>query len=364
MILLLRDYHSRDFISGYYDDNRTPPNQTRNLKAELFCTAGIHSESVDTRRGIENCFEKIGVYAMTSPGKILPDNPNFKESSKWDKDFHDEVIDFVEMVVSPEAVTNSWKKVFGNLKTAEELRPYLTTWANILQNTEGQVQSKTIFETTAKIFFNQKIDLLLRECRNELTTYLQENPTGVPENDFHSNFTKVHQNFEERFSTGASYGGPEILEMYKANFIEKMNAEKQEFISHNRQNIDQELKRLQILQEKAEVEREAAESRRQLISNAESYVEVARLDYKLAEQNQHHVITSRDTYRSLKLVKHANRVLGIKVSPSYSQEWQFDPEKYETALRIAEADVAEKRQRLANAESKLQEIKDATPNSS
>ncbi|CAL8122118.1 unnamed protein product [Orchesella dallaii] len=262
LILLMRDFHADGFAYGYYDDTNCPPRQTVNLKNMIFeLTSDMHREARDTRSSIDACFEKVCVYAMCGPGNRFPNK--YKDSREWDSDFKASVVDFVITVLNPDYIKSSTKQVFGQEITGERLKGYVTKWAQLIQEAEGMIHFQTVFESTAEMFYINKIEEGCSEYKNKMTTHLEGNQTGS--SDLHTFHEVLVVNIVAEFSSGKVLGGASMLAKYKKILLQRLNGLKEGFVRVNDANYAAEQKRLLAEKESVEAQFLALQQKHQTI---------------------------------------------------------------------------------------------------
>ncbi|CAL8104796.1 unnamed protein product [Orchesella dallaii] len=397
LIFLRRDFQAvRHYAYGYYDDNSCPPNQTKNLKLTMFQhqqSPDMCNEAIETRLGIEKSFQEIGVYAMSSPGKKMPDMPEYQSSLAWDPEFRSCIMDFVALVFGHQSILNSTKKLFGHELTGEKLKEYVSTWAQLIQETEGMVESKTIFEITADMFYAKKIEETSNEYRTLMNRYLAENPTGVANTAFNTFHELALSSIESKFCQDRALGGESLLNKYKARLRERINGVKDDFVSINAANVvaeqerrqreaeriaaqqrqalmerqrleaeverqrrEAELERQRVETEQenqrreAELFRQQQEARNLAISTAETRYQQTLQDLHISQGKLQQIQNNRNNYKAPVEMKKRNRVLGVVVEPTRWTEFRYDEGLYQQALQPAEAEVRSMQQRVNDAE--------------
>ncbi|CAL8122122.1 unnamed protein product [Orchesella dallaii] len=360
LILLMRDFQADGFTFGYYDDSNCPPNQVTNLKNKIFeLTSDMHPEAIETRSAIQACFEKVGVYAMSSPGKQLPNK--FKESRNWDPDFVYSIIDFVTTFFNPEAIKNSTRRVFGQEITGNQLKEYATKWAQLIQEAEGVIQSKTIFESTAELFYTNKIEQSLREYRTTMNNHLECNPAGLVASDLNEFHDILVNSIVAGFSSGKVLGGPSMLDKYKKKLLQSLNGVKDDFFSVNDANVAAEQQRIlrekeliEAQQREAELQRQQQETKQLAIANAESGHKRALHELGTAQGRVQQVMANRHNYKRPVEKNKKHRLFGIiHTDTTYYTDWVYDHGQYLQALQAAEADVHRLQQVVNEAEYQL-----------
>ncbi|ODM96571.1 Atlastin [Orchesella cincta] len=360
LIFLMRDFQTGGCKHGYYDDNTCPPDQTKNLKQSIFeLSPDMHTEAKDTRSGIENCFEDRGVYAMSSPGLKLPNMAEFKQSKDWEPQFRSSVVDFVTKFFSPEALFASTKRVFGQVVTAEQLKAYVSKWVQLIQETEGTVGSKTIFDTTAEMFYNNKIEESLEEYKTKMKDNLDRHPTGIIPRG--SSLLELYRNklrgrlngVKEEFYklNEASIAAEKERQLREKEKIEAKRREEQLKVEARRR--EEQLK-IEAKRREDELERQKAEAKQKTIQNAENYHRQALNDLHVAEGKLQSVIANKKNYRYQVVREEEDRLFGfIPWDTDTYVDWLYDDAQFQQALKAAQAEKQRLQQRANETEQQL-----------